>query len=141
MYCPIGDIQSKGKCRNAWHFTDVVEGLSLKHDAETIVKRAKEFGSSDVMFVHGHLKDTIIDAADVCFDYRLLSSGDVTDLVTRQTEIGDKLRLYTACIRLRRGSDCRECKPDRRYAFQQACSVCQQAGKTGRQGRQASEQG
>lgn len=80
------------------HFTDVVEGLSLKHDAETIVKRAIEVGLSDVMFVHGHLKDTIIDAADVCFDYRLLSSGDVTDLVTRQTEIGDKLRLYTACV-------------------------------------------
>lgn len=79
------------------HFDKVVPGLSPRSDSEQILKQAIT-GSSEILFVHGHLKDMIIDAADVCFDYRLLSSGDVTDLVTRQNELGDKFKLYTACV-------------------------------------------
>ena len=74
--------------------------LNQKSDIEQIVDYVKSIDpdADSIFFAHGHLKGVALDSADVYFDYRLLSSGDITTLVENQQKIGDKMKLYTACL-------------------------------------------
>lgn len=74
--------------------------LNRKSNIEQIVGYAKSVNSNadSLFFAHGHLKGATLNSADVCFDYRLLSSGDITALVESQQKIGNEMKLYTACL-------------------------------------------
>lgn len=79
---------------------DSKDTLSLKSDRNAIIEQARalEPNSNCALFAHGHLKGLIIDGSDVYFDYRLLSSSDLTNLVDCRHRIGEEVKLYLACV-------------------------------------------
>lgn len=79
---------------------DISSAEQLRNNYAKIADYAQSFvaESNCAFLAHGHLKGVIIDDNDVYFDHRLLSSGDIANLVEAQKVLGDAVKLYMACI-------------------------------------------
>lgn len=97
-YKKLASTMILGKDGSFDRVVDTQEVLTLKSDIEAIRNRAYAFDANCVMLAHGHLKGLILDGADVYFDYRYASSGDICNLIQCQTQIGSDVKIYMSCV-------------------------------------------